>query len=95
MLTNDVAYVTNVIDGDTFRISNRTVRLASINAPEWNTAPGQKATAYLRHLIERQEVIIKILATDTYKRSVAKVWRSSDKLYINQEMVDSGNAERA
>lgn len=89
-----VAYVTKVVDGDTFRTSNRTIRLAGINAPESGTVQGQRATAYLRQLIEGQQVTIKTVATDVYGRSVADVWRYSDRLYINQAMVDSGHAER-
>lgn len=93
-MSSYVAYVTGVIDGDTFRTSNRTIRLAGIDAPESNTPQGKKATAYLRQLIGRQRVIIKTVATDTYGRSVADVWRYTDRLYINREMVDSGHAKQ-
>ena len=90
-----LAYVTKVIDGDTFIISNRRIRLAGINAPESDTPQGKSATAYLRQLIEDQQVTINTVAIDTYGRSIANVWRYVDRLYINQEMIDSGHAEPA
>ena len=85
-------HVTSVIDGDTFKASNQTIRLANINAPESNTPQGQSANVYLKFLIEERRVRIKTVATDFYGRSVAHVWRYSDGLYINRRMVDSGHA---
>ncbi|MDE0013931.1 MAG: thermonuclease family protein [Candidatus Poribacteria bacterium] len=90
-----LAYVTRVIDGDTFKTSNRTIRLAGVDAPENNTPQGQSATAYLKHLIEGRQVTIKTVTTDVYGRSVADVWRYADRLYINQAMIDSGHAKPA
>lgn len=90
-----LAHVTTVIDGDTFKTSNRTIRLAGINAPESNTVQGQRATAYLKQLIEGQQVTIKTETTDVYGRSVANVWRYPDRLYVNQAMIDSGHAKPA
>ena len=87
------AYVTSVIDGDTFKTHNQTIRLANINAPESDTVEGQRATAYLRWLIEEKHVKIKSVATDFYRRVVAHVWRESDDLYINKEMFDKGYAD--
>ena len=86
-------YVTSVIDGDTFETSVQTIRLANINAPESGTPQGQRSTAYLKNLIEARRVTIKSVATDVYGRVVAHVWRNSDGLYINKEMVDSGHAD--
>ena len=87
------AYVTSVIDGDSCRTHNQTIRLANINAPEGDTLEGQRATAYLRWLIERKRVRIKSVATDFYRRIVAHVWRESDDLYINKEMFSKGYAD--
>lgn len=86
------AYVISVIDGDTFKTSNRTIRLANINAPESNTLEGQRSAAYLKCLIEGKQVRIKSVATDVYRRAVAHVWRGSDDLYINKEMFHKGHA---
>ena len=87
------AYVTFVIDGDSFKTCSQTIRLANINAPESDTVEGQKSTAYLRWLIERKHVRIKSVATDFYRRVVAHVWRESDDLYINKEMFNKGYAD--
>ena len=75
------------------RLQSQTIRLANINAPESNTPQGQRSTDYLRVLIEARRVTIKSVATDVYGRVVAHVWRNSDGLYINKEMVDSGHAD--
>lgn len=85
-------HVTSVIDGDTFKASTQTIRLANINAPESSTPQGQRATAYLKFLIESKRIRIKSVATDSYGRVVAHVWRDLDDLYINHRMVDSGHA---
>ena len=85
-------YVTSVTDGDTFDTSTQRIRLANINAPETSTPEGQRATAYLKFLIELKRVTIKSVATDNYDRVIAHVWRYSDRLYINKRMVDSGHA---
>lgn len=86
------AYVTFVIDGDTFKTSNQTIRLANINAPESNTLEGQRSAEYLKCLIEGKQVRIKSVATDVYRRVIAHVWRGSDDLYINKEMFNRGHA---
>ncbi len=85
-------HVTSVIDGDTFKASTQTIRLANINAPESNTPQGQSATAYLKFLIEGKRVRIKPVAIDLYGRAVSHVWRASDGLYVNRRMVDRGHA---
>ena len=88
-----LAYVASVIDGGTFKTSTQTIRLANINTPESHTPQGQRSTAYLKFLIERKQVRIKSVATDTYGRSVSHVWRNLDNLYINREMVDKRHAD--
>ena len=88
------AYVSNVIDGDTFDTSaNERIRLEGIDAPERGTAAGQRATEYLKGLIHNRNVTIDSKYKDTWSRTVAQVWRSVDNLHINQSMLDSGHAE--
>lgn len=94
-MTDYVAYVTRVVDGDTFDTSTERVRLANVNAPESGTPGGQSAAAYLKQLIEGQQVTIRQVAKDHYQRTVAHVWRYSDRLYVNQAMIDSGHATPA
>lgn len=86
-------YVTSVTDGDTFNTATQRIRLANISTPQNSTPEGQKSTTYLKFLIERKRIMIKSVATDTYGRIVAHVWRYSDNLYINRRMVDSGHAD--
>ena len=87
------AYVSNVIDGDTFDTStNERIRLEGIDAPESNTTAGQRATEYLRGLIQNRNVTIDSKYKDTWNRTVAQVWRSTDNLNVNQAMLDSGHA---
>lgn len=85
-------YVTRVIDGDTFETRIETIRFADINAPEANTASGRAATAYLKSLIEYRDVILEAQGTGRFGRTLAKVWRSSDRLNISQAMVNAGHA---
>ena len=80
------AYVTSVIDGDTFKIVDQTIRLANINALESGTPDGQRSTAYLRQLVEGEQVRIKSVTVDDYDRVIAHVWRDSDDLYINSTL---------
>lgn len=88
------AYVTRVIDGDTFETRNNTIRIAGINAPESDTLAGIRATNYLKSLIENKEIIYEIKGTGYYGRTLANVWRKLDRLNIGDEMVRSGHAER-
>lgn len=45
------AKVTEVIDGDTFRISRKTLRLANVNALEMGTKGGAKAKSELKDML--------------------------------------------
>ena len=87
------AYVTRVIDGDTFETSTETIRLAGIDAVEKNSAMGKNAAAYLRTLIYGKHVTIESFGKGFYNRTLASVWRNSDNLYVNRAMVDSGYAK--
>lgn len=87
-----IAYVTRVIDGDTFTTRAETVRIANIQAPEANTAAGRSATAYLRGLIEYQNVTLQSHGKGYYGRTIATVWYNG--LNIGDEMVRAGHAKR-
>jgi len=67
--------VTRVIDGDTFETSRRKhpVRLAGVNAPEKGKKGAAQARKDLAAMILGQEVAVKRVATDKYKRAVANV----------------------
>ena len=89
------AYVTSVIDGDTFKTRHSRIRIAGIDAPEANTVSGRNATNYLKFLIEHQEIVYESHATDVYGRKIATVWRKSDYLNIGNAMINAGHARRS
>lgn len=81
-------YVTEVIDGDTFK-GNRNdppVRLAGFDAPELGTQQGIYAKNYLEGLIYGKMVSIETITTDTYGRHVAKVKLGMGSRSVNEEM---------
>jgi len=85
----DVIYgtVTEVIDGDTFKVSvyyqwdsnqrkygsNETIRIADINAPEIPSAAGLRAKAHLENKLKGKNVRLEVQSRDTFGRLVCKV----------------------
>jgi micrococcal nuclease len=88
--------VVSVGDGDTFRLKDSgkvlTIRLACIDAPETRQKPyGAAATNRLRQLLPiGQPVTVKVVNTDRYARTVAKVY--SGNTSINLVLVEEGYA---
>ena len=78
--------VTRIIDGDTFETSSRqkSVRLASVDAPERGAPGSAKARETLRSMIKGKQVRIETLARDKYGRSVANVYVGRDS--VNKKM---------
>ena len=93
--TTEQAYlVTNVIDGDTFKIqNNQKVRLIGINAPEKDEKYYKEATQYLTNLILNQRVILErdISETDRFGRLLRYVYLENGT-FINLEMIKNGHA---
>ncbi len=95
--------VVRVIDGDTIELSDkRTIRLLGIDTPEKNH-PTKKiecfatvASEKTAELLTNQEVEIKLDKSqsekDKYGRTIAYVYRKSDNLFINQELIAQGYA---
>ena len=83
-----VEFVTEVIDGDTFKgnYGNPSVRLADFNAPELNTPQGVYAKAYLENLIYGRMVSIETITTDVYGRHIANVKLEVENISVNEEM---------
>ena len=81
-------FVTEVIDGDTFRGNrdNPPVRLAGFDAPEIGTQQGIYAKSCLEDLIYGKMVSIETIATDTYGRHVANVRLEMENRSVNEEM---------
>lgn len=93
-ITKETAYVTEVIDGDTFKVNNnQKVRLIGLNAPEKNEKYYKESTNYLRNLAEDKEVILEkdISETDRFGRLLRYVYLK-DGTFVNLEMVKNGHA---
>lgn len=84
--------VLEVIDGDTFRISDsnetRRVRLMGVDAPELGKCLSDEAKYKLAELVSSKEVTLEDQFTDPYGRIMANVF-IADR-YINKEILASG-----
>ena len=83
--------VTQVIDGDTFKIDfegGKRVRLLGINAPETGKCLSQEAKEKLEKLVLNKTVSLTDQFTDPYGRIMANVF--VENVYINKEMSTSG-----
>jgi endonuclease YncB( thermonuclease family) len=65
-----------VLDGDTFSVPGRTVRLRSIDTPEHGAPHADAATARLRQLLAAGPVTIVPRTEDVYCRTIADVYVS-------------------
>jgi micrococcal nuclease len=89
-------HIVSVGDGDTLRVATGaktiTVRLACVDAPETAQVPyGKVAAVRLKQLLPAgQQVTLKLVDTDRYGRSVAKVYKGD--LSINLALVQEGQA---
>lgn len=105
IVTEHGVSVIKIIDGDTIWVKNNKgfcykVRLSGINAPEiCNTLPqpyGYKAKSFIATLISPQTPVYLKYATgehyDKYGRVLAQVYRESDNLWINLQMIKEGLA---
>lgn len=88
--------VVKVKDGDSLVVLRDTVkrtsevRLAGIDAPEYNQPWGRPSRAGLKRLVEGQTVRVEVVDKDRYGRLVGKVYVG--KAYVNAAMTQSGNA---
>jgi len=98
------AYVTKVIDGDTFWVDNGTesfkVRLIGIDAPETRNSRwkkkgyyGTESKVYVQSKTERQWVRLEsdVQAMDQYKRMLAYIYLE-DGTFLNASLVEQGYA---
>ena len=93
----DTARVTRGFDGDSFIVTSvdgrqTEVRLFGIDAPERRQPWSRRSREALRGLVKDREVLLEEVTVDTYGRTVAVVYRSSDGLEINREMIRLGHA---
>lgn len=66
------ARVTKIIDGDTFKIPRKVIRLANVYAPEMGTKGGSQAKADLKNIIKGKTISYKPVGK-SYNRVVAQV----------------------
>lgn len=81
--------VTEVIDGDTFRIGNRqTIRIYGVDAPELSLCFGQEAKDALTKKILNKKVILKSPRTDYWRRVEAYVYMDGE--FVNEYLAKNG-----
>lgn len=66
------ARVVKIIDGDTFKIPRKVIRLANVYAPEMGTKGGSQAKTDLKKLIKDKTISYKPVGK-SYNRVVAQV----------------------
>lgn len=88
--------VVRVKDGDSLVVQRDTVkreseiRLAGIDAPEFDQPWGRQSRDGLRRLVQGETVRVEVTDKDRYGRVVAKVYLG--RAYVNAAMTQSGNA---
>ena len=89
-----------IMDGDSFRLDGRIIRLYGIDAPEWRQTCkrtngtrwncGKAAGEKLRTLVANKVVTCSVVDTDRYRRDVGRC--TADRTDINDAMVRAGYA---
>lgn len=86
--------IVRVLDGDSLMLrvehEDIPIRLARIDAPEWNQPYGQTARRVLSEWVLNKRVHVDVVDTDRYDRSVVEMF--VDGVHINREMVRNGHA---
>lgn len=87
--------VIKVTDGDSIELKDKDgtvhrIRLAGIDAPEYNQSYGRAAKQQLSDLIFKQTLCIEWHKEDRYKRLVSIIWHQSQD--INLKMLEAGLA---
>lgn len=86
LISNDLY----VKDGDTIRLSGKTIRLSCIDAPEKDQPYGIEAKNHLSNLLQGKEIKVIEESTDRYGRILA--WLVVEGDTINYKMVEDGYA---
>jgi len=97
LLVEELASVTSITDGDTFRADladgrNESIRLTGIDAPEPNEPLGDEAAALLHLLISGRSVrlVPDVSDRDAFGRLLRYVY--VEAMFVNEAMVESGLA---
>ena len=93
LLSNELTtcQVTKVIDGDSFKCGKYTVRLAGVDAPEYNHKYGSKSSYALRKLIDGKTVELDIIKKGYFKRSIAYVYLG--EINVNEYLLMNGHVK--
>lgn len=90
-VVNPGELVTEVIDGDSFKIKNKqTIRLSSLDAPALEYCMGKEAKEALAQKILNKKVILRDVKTDIYRRIMALVY--VDGILVNEYLIKNGFA---
>lgn len=89
--------VVGISDGDTLTLltpakEQKRIRLAEIDTPESKQPYGTRSRQALSALVFRQQVRVEVVEIDRYGRTVGRVYRVSDGLDVNAELVRLGAA---
>ena len=80
-----------IIDGDTLRIDNQSIRIWGLDAPEINTQRGIRAREAMQRLVSGKEVICEPDGTVSFNRVVAKCFVDGED--IASIMIERGLAK--
>lgn len=85
-----------IYDGDSFLVKRGRneieVRLYGIDAPEKGQSWSAESRKGLSKLINGAMLRVEAIERDRYDRLIARVYRVSDNLYINEQMIKQGHA---
>jgi endonuclease YncB( thermonuclease family) len=89
-------YVRRVMDGDSLilRSAGRDIelRLAEIDTPERGQPYAENARRALQGMLLGRRIRAEVLERDRYGRTVARVYRLPEGLWVNEELVRRGHA---
>lgn len=84
--------VTRVSDGDTLVLNDsQVIRLANINAPEYDVCGGQESKSFLENLVLGKKVGLRGLGYDEYNRTLGIIYLHGQSL--NHLLISSGWAD--
>jgi len=91
------ATVTKIIDGDTIEVNHNTsIRLALVDAPEYNEIGGAEATEFVSNICQKDSTVLVDeddgQTAGSYGRIVAVVYCKGNRWNINAELLTNGKA---